>query len=189
MDKTEVSKSDNHVKYGLPGLIPLVFAALIAMPLFVHADSEHSHWDKEKHSEYCQKHEQKLHDKLGLTASQESVCKDFIAKIKPEEHKAKQDWSELSKLSTPERLDRMLAKMKDRQQQMESRVKAIKDFYGQLTSEQKKTFDDSFHFHGGWLGWHHHHRHGCDHHQQRHGWYGSHEHEWHSDHEQGEGGR
>ena len=56
----------------------------------------------------------------------------------------KEDWAELSKLTTPERLDHMLARTKEREEQTEKRVQATKEFYSQLTPTQQKTFDTSF---------------------------------------------
>jgi protein CpxP len=144
MMRFETNKPDSYVKYGIRILIPAAFVALIAIPLFARADCEHGYWDKAKHSEFFQKHEKELHDKLGLTATQETAWNAFVAKSRPGERPKKPEWSELSKLSTPDRLDRIQAMMKDRQQKMESRVQATKDFYAQLTPDQQKIFDESF---------------------------------------------
>ena len=166
MEKSVIHKPSNLMKHVTNVAISAAFAALVLVPSMANADYGHAHCDKSKHSAFMDKRQNELHDKLALSASQESAWKDFVAKTQPEEHQHKHDWSEFSKLSTPDRLDRILAKSKERQQVLESRVQAIKNFYGQLTSDQKKTFDESFHFHGGWHGWHHHHRHE---------WHGSHE--------------
>ena len=89
----------------------------------------------------------KLHDKLALSAAQEPSWKDLLAESKTAESRPKPDWAELSKLSTPERLDRILTMKKERLQAMESRAKVVKSFYAQLTPEQKKVFDESFAHH------------------------------------------
>jgi len=143
------------MKYGITIMLSMALVALVTMPLHATADDGHAHWDDSKRSEFFEKRQNALHDKLELTAAQEPAWKDFVTSIKPDEHRTKHDWSELSKLSTPDRLDRMLTIMKDRQQALESRVKPIKVFYDQLTVEQKKTFDESFH--ALWRGhrWHH----------------------------------
>jgi Spy/CpxP family protein refolding chaperone len=53
---------------------------------------------------------------------------------------------DMAKLTTPERAEKMLESMKERQAQQVEHVAALKDFYAVLTSEQKKVFDD---FHSG----------------------------------------
>ena len=123
-------------------------AALAATPIAANADSDHWCRDNSRHSEYLQKRQTELHDKLGLSASQQPAWNDFITKTKPAEHQTRADWSKLSKLSTPERLDFLMAKSKEHQQALESHTKVVKTFYSQLNSEQQKIFDDSFHFHG-----------------------------------------
>jgi Spy/CpxP family protein refolding chaperone len=60
----------------------------------------------------------------------------------------KEDWKEMSKLPTPDRLDHILARAKEREQRIEMRVQATKEFYGQLTPAQQKTFDASFQHRG-----------------------------------------
>jgi protein CpxP len=144
METSGSYKTDNLMKYGIIIMIVAAFAALVAMPLLANADCERGHWDKTRHSEFMEKRQNALHDKLGLSASQEAAWNDFIVKSKPDEHRTRPDWSELSRLSTPDRLDHMLAMMKERQQAMESHVKAVKAFYAQLTPEQQKIFDESF---------------------------------------------
>ena len=155
MDISEVYKPYNSLKLGIIVLAISAFTTLAAIPLEANADSDHCQWDKSRHSEFMEKQQKELHGKLGLSASQEPAWKDFIAQMKPDEHQTKQDWSELSKLSTPDRLDHMVAKSKERQQALESHVQAIKAFYAQLTTEQKKIFDESFHFHRHGHGWFH----------------------------------
>ncbi len=157
----EVNQSHSNVKYATSGLIVAAFVALIATSPLVHADNDqkhcdHQHWNQESRSEHFQKRQQALHDKLALTANQEAAWNTFVAKIKPSERHDKADWSELSKLSTPERMDRMLAKAKEREQRFEVRVQATKDLYKQLTPAQQKVFDTLHQHHGDE---HHHNEH------------------------------
>lgn len=85
-----------------------------------------------------------LHDKLKLNASQETAWKTYIAKVKPGEFPARPDPAELDKLTAPERMERMLAHMKDAEKRMADHIAATKEFYAVLTPEQKKIFDDEF---------------------------------------------
>jgi protein CpxP len=57
---------------------------------------------------------------------------------KPEPGKP-EDWA---KLTTPERADKMMERMREHQSRMFEHLVALKDFYAVLTPEQKKTFDD-----------------------------------------------
>jgi Spy/CpxP family protein refolding chaperone len=87
-------------------------------------------------------HHQKLHAALKLTPEQEGSWKKLMDS---EPHRAKvapgksEDWS---KLTTPERADKMLERMKEHQAQQTEHVAALKEFYAVLTPEQKKTFDN-----------------------------------------------
>lgn len=154
MEKSELYKSDNLMKYGLMIMVLAAFSVLVLIPLLASADCEHEHWDKSKHGEFMEKRQNALHAKLGLSASQEAAWNDFVAKSKSNEQTKRPDWSKLSSLPTPDRLDRMLAMMKERQQAMEVHVEAVKTFYAQLTPEQKKIFDESFAHHMGSHGKH-----------------------------------
>ena len=49
---------------------------------------------------------------------------------------------EWAKLTTPERADKMVERMREQQSRMFEHVAALKEFYAVLTPEQKKTFDD-----------------------------------------------
>ena len=144
MEKSEIYNEESFKKYGILIMVFAAFAALVAIPLLANAECGHGHWDKSRRSEFMEKRQNALHDKLGLSASQEAAWNDFIVKSKPIERPTKPAWSELSTLSTPDRLDHMLAMMKDRQQTMESHAQAVKAFYAQLTPEQQKIFDESF---------------------------------------------
>jgi len=93
------------------------------------------------------KHQAKLHDKLKITAAQEEAWKTFISKTmpvlpaSPPPHMSKDEWS---KLTTPQRLDRMQEFEKMRQEHMAQRIVATKEFYAVLSPEQQKVFDDEF---------------------------------------------
>lgn len=101
----------------------------------------------EHRGERMEQHQKKLLEALKLTPEQEPAWKKFVASEGPAtmgRAAAKpEDWS---KLSSPERADRALEMMKERQTRMGEHVVALKEFYAVLTAEQKKTFDD---FHVG----------------------------------------
>jgi Spy/CpxP family protein refolding chaperone len=94
--------------------------------------------------ERMQKRAAELHDKLKLNASQEAAWKTYMAKMQPGQPPARPDRAEMEKLSAPERMDRMLALMKEHEKRMEARVAATKEFYAVLTPEQQKTFNAEF---------------------------------------------
>ena len=98
------------------------------------------HWDH--HAKHIEMHHQKLHAALKLTPEQEGAWKKLMDS---EPHRAEvapgksEDWS---KLTTPERADKMLERMKEHQARQTEHVAALKEFYAVLTPDQKKTFDD-----------------------------------------------
>jgi Spy/CpxP family protein refolding chaperone len=99
------------------------------------------------------KRQAELHDKLNLTASQEPAWQAFVAAITPTETGRRPDRAEWENLSAPERMEKMLDKMKQRETQMAARLSAMKAFYATLTPEQQKIFNDN-------VGKGHGHRHG-----------------------------
>jgi hypothetical protein len=89
-------------------------------------------------------HQAKLHDALKLNAGQETAWKAFSEKTKPQPRPARPDWAEFSKLSTPDRMEKMLSVMREGVNQMSARVAAVKTFYAKLTPDQQKTFDTEY---------------------------------------------
>ncbi|MFZ6673239.1 Spy/CpxP family protein refolding chaperone [Undibacterium sp. Xuan67W] len=113
-------------------------------PMHDKGGMDHAKWG-EKMQERMAKHQAELHDKLKLSAAQEPAWKTFIDAVKPPAGTPpmRPDPKEMDKLSTPERMEKMLGMMKDRQTKAEAHLAALKTFYGALTPEQKKTFDES----------------------------------------------
>lgn len=126
-------------------VIIAVFVAITLAPLPAYAEFVHGDFGQARHRELLDKRMKVLHDELKLSSAQESAWNVFIETSKPNEQPPLLDRSELSKLTTPERLDRMLSMMKLRQQKMESHAQSVKNFYSILTAEQQKVFDASFH--------------------------------------------
>lgn len=127
-------------------LIGLAAVGLGAAPVLALADTECGHMGAGpgKFAERIEKRQAALHDKLKLTPEQETAWKKFSAKMKPAEFRKRPDPSELSALHAPERMERMLAMMKEHESRMADRVAAVKEFYAVLTPEQQKLFDDQF---------------------------------------------
>lgn len=81
-----------------------------------------------------------LKTELKITAAQEPAWSAFVARTAHEPRKpmAVEDWS---KLTTPQRLDKMQALKAERDAQMTKRIDATKSLYAALTPEQQKAFD------------------------------------------------
>ena len=89
-----------------------------------------------------EEHLAKLHDKLKLTAQQETAWKKFAAQ-KPMLDKANRpDPAEMEKLNAPQRLEKGLEHMKAMEAKMAEHLTALKEFYAALTPDQQKIFDD-----------------------------------------------
>ena len=95
-----------------------------------------------RRAEHRAKRLQELKVFLQLEGNQESAWSSFYAVmqkpiVKPERLKPE----ELEKLSTPERIDKMMAVKAERDSQMNQRMAAIKTFYVSLNTQQQKVFD------------------------------------------------
>lgn len=93
-------------------------------------------------AERMEQRHQQLHGALKLTPEQEGAWKKLMESERPMargDASRREDWA---KLSTPERAEKMLERMREHQALMTEHVAALKEFYGQLTPEQRKTFDD-----------------------------------------------
>lgn len=103
--------------------------------------------DSAKMEDKMNKHLAELKTKLKIAAPQEGAWTTFTAALKPTVRQAhtRPDPSEMEKLTTPERIDKMRALRAQRrtemQAQMDKREDATKTFYTTLNAEQKKVFD------------------------------------------------
>ncbi len=110
------------------------------------------------------KREQRLHDLLQIRPEQENAFRAFLASMMPP-HKpgegrpgergprgAGGPGGERPEMTTPQRLDRMSARIA----QMQQKIAATKTFYAALSPEQKKAFDalPPMHGHRGFGGGH-----------------------------------
>ena len=89
------------------------------------------------------RHLAELHDKLKLTAAQEPAWKAFSAAITPAAMPTPPERKEMDQLNTPQRMEKMLERMKQHQEKMQAHLDALKTLYAVLTPEQQKIFDDS----------------------------------------------
>ena len=82
-----------------------------------------------------------LKQKLAITPAQEGAWTTWIASLQPTPHQ-RPDRAQFQSLSTPERIDQMRAMRAQREAEMDRRMDATKTFYGSLSAEQKKVFDE-----------------------------------------------
>jgi len=99
-----------------------------------------------KRAEKRAKRLQELKVFLQLQANQEAAWSSFYAAmqkplVKPERLKPE----EIEKLTTPERIDKMMALKAEHDSQMSSRMAAVKTFYAGLNAQQQKVFDMQWH--------------------------------------------
>ena len=102
------------------------------------------HWQRPDPAKMAEEHAQRLRAVLQLRPDQEPALKALIAAMQPDPAKMEQRRAEreaMRNLTTPQRLDRMQARMAERQQQFGRRAEAIKRFYAQLSPAQQKAFD------------------------------------------------
>lgn len=92
-------------------------------------------------AEHFAQRQAKLHDALKLTAQQEGAWSTYQAALKPQTPAAHPDRAAFKSMSAPERMQKMIDLSKQRTERMEAHLAAVTSFYGQLTDEQKKTFD------------------------------------------------
>ena len=93
----------------------------------------------------------KLHDALNLSPDQTAAWDTFAAQAKERATQIKAgrpDPEEWAKLSAPDRLDQIAARMKERQADLEAMAQSLRTFYAVLTPEQQKTVNEHFRFRG-----------------------------------------
>lgn len=95
-----------------------------------------------------------LKTRLHLSAAQEPAWTQFTTALQPGERPARLGPTDMGKLTTPERIDRMRALRAQHAAEADRRGEAVKTFYASLNPEQQKTFDAQRphhprHMHGG----------------------------------------
>lgn len=103
---------------------------------------DHGAWEARMH-ERAEARAKALRDVLNLRPDQEAAFQALQAAMKPPEsmrdHRG--DQAEMAGLTTPDRLDRMAARMNERQAAFQRRATAIKQFYAVLSPAQQHAFD------------------------------------------------
>ena len=111
-------------------------------PVAADAAAHHHHRDPAQMRAHMADH---LRTVLQLQAGQDVALNAYLDALKPpagaKEHMGRQA-DEMQHLSTPERLDRMAARMDEQHSRMMARIAATKQFYAQLSPSQQKAFDD-----------------------------------------------
>lgn len=135
-------------------IIGLTVLGLGATTLSAQAEDSHSGAQAQphqQHQQHQQRHgqwgeraaarQQQLHDKLQLTPSQNAAWATYVAAIKPAPRAQAGQHGDWKALPAPERMEKRLEMAKQHLAHMETRLAALKAFYGVLTAEQKKVFD------------------------------------------------
>ncbi len=105
----------------------------------LHAHAGGDHGDRQAHRA---KRAAELKAKLQLSADQAGHWGAFVTAMKPPAHAQRPQREEMAKLSTPERLDKMKEMRQQRDAALAQRETAVRAFYGSLSAEQKKVFDE-----------------------------------------------
>jgi hypothetical protein len=110
--------------------------------------AEGRHWQRPDPAQMAERHAQHLRDALQLRPDQEGALQALVAASRPPagEHEHMRHEERGAALTTPQRLDRMQARMAEHETRFRARAEAIKRFYAQLTPAQQKAFDA---LHGG----------------------------------------
>jgi hypothetical protein len=100
--------------------------------------------------------EKMLHDLLQIKPDQEAAFHAFTASMTPPPRDGKAGPGRYGPgaapsmpMTTPERLDRMAARMAERQARFQKVAAATKTFYAALTPDQRRAFDAMPMMHGG----------------------------------------
>jgi periplasmic protein CpxP/Spy len=102
-----------------------------------------------KPAKFMQKRMDALHEKLKLSAEQETAWKTWTDSMRERFATMagkRPNPADMDKLPAPQRMERHLAMMKEAQAQMEAGLADLQAFYGKLTPEQQATFDKEFKF-------------------------------------------
>ncbi|CAN7500581.1 Spy/CpxP family protein refolding chaperone [Phenylobacterium sp. LjRoot225] len=92
----------------------------------------------------AEQHAQRLRAVLQLRPDQEPALRALVDSMKPApgtRERRRDEHDEMRNLPTPQRLDRMQARMSERQTRFARRADAVKRFYAQLTPTQQRAFD------------------------------------------------
>lgn len=104
----------------------------------------HEAWKARAH-EHAETKIHALHDLLNIRPDQDAAFQALVTALHSPAGQERHDWKAeaggAAALTTPQRLDRMAARMAERQSQFQARAAAIKSFYAVLSPEQQRAFD------------------------------------------------
>lgn len=140
------------------GLLAALATSAFAQPgMAGHGEGQAGQRTEKMREHMAARHQQRLTDlktQLQLQPQQDAAWKTFADAMQPPTQPGvRLDRVSMEKLSTPERIDQMLAMQEQRAAEMKKRSEATKAFYANLNVEQKKTFDKVS---GHWMGQHGH---------------------------------
>jgi protein CpxP len=102
------------------------------------------HWAEHARA-HAEERAKVLHERLKIRPDQEAAFQAFLASMRPDPgHRAMRhhDGEDAgAALTTPQRLDRMAARMAERQAAFQRRAEAIRGFYATLSADQQHVFD------------------------------------------------
>ncbi|NLC23045.1 Spy/CpxP family protein refolding chaperone [Oxalobacter vibrioformis] len=96
---------------------------------------------EERWKAFMEKKQAELHDKLKLSASQEGAWKTYTDATAKTLTPPKRTAIDFDSMTAPQRMEKGLEFMKERQAKMEAQLASLKTFYATLTPEQQKVFD------------------------------------------------
>ncbi len=118
--------------------------AQINAPMKAERRAKHMEQRSAKMQDRMAAHQAQLKQKLELSAAQEPAWNTFVASMKTSERPARAghgNRTEVQKMTTPERIERMRAQRAERQAQADKRADATLAFYAALNPAQQMTFD------------------------------------------------
>ncbi|MBT9582436.1 Spy/CpxP family protein refolding chaperone [bacterium] len=100
--------------------------------------------DPARMAELHRQHWQKLHEKLCLKPEQEAAWQVFVERSQPVPPPPPPDPAEreqMMQLKTPQRVERILERMRAHHAKMEENLAAVQEFYAKLSPEQQEVMD------------------------------------------------
>lgn len=132
------------------GLAALAPAASIAQPAPTAAAAEHGRGHAKpmrqgmSPEQRMERRSERLRTVLQLQPGQEAALRSYVAALTPGPEQRAQRAAkrqDMTRMTTPQRLDARKARMAERMAMFERRAEATKRFYAQLTPGQQKAFD------------------------------------------------
>lgn len=121
--------------------------AAFAQPSSGHYDGTAGGHELENPEQFAQRVARKqsaLREALKLRKEQEPAWLQFTEQTRPTPPMTLPEKSQMAKLSAPERMEQMLATMREGEQRLQVRLDATKAFYAVLTPAQQNLFDRQF---------------------------------------------